>query len=72
MKPAGRDWMVGDEVTFVTNKGNWKIGIVISNGSPRFSAGWNFFIKDNNIKASNTLVFHMTEQDGTIVFRIEK
>lgn len=51
VSPHGRDWTSGEEVKCITNKGSWKVGLVLSNGCGRFSSGWNKFVRDNHLAA---------------------
>lgn len=67
----GRYWKDGDEVSCVTEKGSWQIGIVLNNGRPRLSAGWNKFAMENDLNESQILVFSMAEENEGIVFNIQ-
>lgn len=49
--------MKGDEIILQTERGSWRVGLVLSNESPRISAGWNKFIRDNEIELNNRLRF---------------
>lgn len=70
MIPQGRQWVAREEVKCITKKGTWKVKLVISNGSGRFSTGWNKFVKDNGVTQGKTLVFSMIEKNGKIIFNI--
>lgn len=67
----GRDWKDVDEVRCVTEKGSWPISIVLNNGRPRLSAGWNKFARENNLKKSQILGFSMIQGNEEIVLNIQ-
>ncbi|KAK1389864.1 hypothetical protein POM88_018042 [Heracleum sosnowskyi] len=66
-----RDWQSGEEVMLRTDVGTWMVRIVFNNGSPRFSAGWNKFARDNKFIVNQKLVFTLIEEDDVIVFDIQ-
>lgn len=72
VNPSGCAWVGGEEVSCVTENGTWNVGIVLSNGSPRFSSGWNKFVKENELKVGTSLVFSTSEQSGRIICKIQK
>ncbi|KAK1401088.1 hypothetical protein POM88_000693 [Heracleum sosnowskyi] len=59
-----------ERVMFRFENEQWGIGIVYSNGLPRFSAGWNKFVKDNQISLNETVEFTMVEEEDELVFDI--
>ncbi|KAK1393730.1 hypothetical protein POM88_012786 [Heracleum sosnowskyi] len=55
-----------------TENGSWKVGLVLSRGTPRCSAGWNKFVRDNSIRLNDTLVFNLLPDNGEgVVFEVE-
>ncbi|KAK1352216.1 hypothetical protein POM88_053480 [Heracleum sosnowskyi] len=66
-----RAWQSGEEVMLRTDVGTWMVRIVFNNGSPRFSAGWNKFARDNKFIVNQKLVFTLIEEDDVIVFDIQ-
>lgn len=55
--PTNRNWMKGDKIILQTGRGSWRVGLVLSNDSSRISAGWNKFVRDNDIELNNRLRF---------------
>lgn len=68
----GRQWINGKEATCITKKGTWKVRIVLSNRVGKFSTGWIKLVKDNGLKAGQTLVFELIQKSGRIVFNVKK
>ncbi|KAF1002491.1 hypothetical protein AG4045_017755 [Apium graveolens] len=60
-----------DEITLVRNAKSWKVGIVLSNGMPRVSAGWNKFSSDNKLKVADRLIFYFLDNVDDAVFNVE-
>ena len=56
----------------MTDKGVWDIGITNTPIRPRFSAGWNKFIRDNEYRAGQMLNFTLIEHDEYTDFIIRK
>lgn len=71
VSPLGRGWKSGKQVTCVTKNGRWKLGLILSNGCGRFSAGWNQFVRENKLTTGKTLVFNMVSNCDEVVFNIE-
>lgn len=69
--PRNREWKAGDKVTLVTDNGNWPLGIVMSHGRARFSAGWNKFVRDNRLRNSQVLVFTLVESDDGPILNVQ-
>ncbi|KAL1811215.1 hypothetical protein ACET3Z_021280 [Daucus carota] len=72
LKPANGRWMRSQKFNFITDKGLWKIGISLTANKPRFSAGWNSFVRGNKYTPGQHLHFRMVEQEGLIEFHISK
>lgn len=67
VNPFGRQWRAGERVLLRTHNGSWSVGIIYNHRIPRFSAGWNPFAKDNELKMNQTLIFTMVEDDNAPV-----
>lgn len=67
INPIGRKWRAGEKVLMRTDNGSWSVGIVYNHRSPRFSAGWNIFAKDNEFALNDTLIFTLVEDDNAPV-----
>lgn len=63
IKPPRRKWMAYEKILLRTTNGEWFVGITITAGRARLSAGWNKFTKDNNLKYNQTLVFNLLPHD---------
>ncbi|KAL1824226.1 hypothetical protein ACET3Z_011004 [Daucus carota] len=72
IKPAGGVWKRTQKIKFITDKGVWDIGITNTGARPRFSAGWNKFIRGNEYTAGQKLMFRLVEHDDYIDFLISK
>ncbi|KAL1816402.1 hypothetical protein ACET3Z_018976 [Daucus carota] len=72
IKPASGIWKKTQKIKFITEKGVWDIGIINTAVRPRFSAGWNKFIRGNEYTAGQKLMFRMVEHDDYIDFLISK
>ncbi|KAK1383336.1 hypothetical protein POM88_021071 [Heracleum sosnowskyi] len=70
--PANKQWLVGERVLLRTDEGSWSIGLTVNDGRARFSAGWNKFARDNELKRRQNLVFNMIEGAEGIVFEVTK
>lgn len=62
-------WISGRQVIFRRNADTWNIGINVTNGRRRFSAGWNQFVRDNGLKENDEVLFSL-QVDG-VTFDIE-
>lgn len=71
MKPQNREWEIGEQVLLSSVNGDWMVSIVFSNGTPRFSAGWNKFARDNNLRENQNLVFTLFEQQDVHLFDVQ-
>lgn len=69
IKPSKRDWRIGEVVVFTTEKNSWNIGIVFSNGKPRFCKGWNKFVREHEVEKNQLLTFNMID-GGQITFQV--
>ncbi|KAK1360110.1 hypothetical protein POM88_044584 [Heracleum sosnowskyi] len=67
---GNRNFNQGERVMFRFENEQWGIGIVYSNGLQRFSAGWNKFVKDNQISLNETVEFTLVEEEDELVFNI--
>ncbi|KAK1384321.1 hypothetical protein POM88_022056 [Heracleum sosnowskyi] len=67
---GNRNFNQGERVMFRFENEQWGVGIVYSNGLPRFSAGWNKFVKDNQISLNEKVEFTMVEEEDELVFDI--
>lgn len=72
IKPRNRGWHAGEKVTFRTGVGSWKIGIVKSHGTARFSAGWNKFTEANTLLENQKLLFTLVEEPEELVFNVQR
>ncbi|KAK1398640.1 hypothetical protein POM88_008503 [Heracleum sosnowskyi] len=70
INPRNRNFNHGECVMFRFENELWEVGIVYCNGLPRFSAGWNKFVKDNQISLNETVEFNMVEEEDELVFEI--
>lgn len=70
--PHGRQWMENEKITLRSENGEWQVKIVLSNGLPRISAGWNKFAKDNELIYEQSLTFILVEEEENgAIFEIE-
>lgn len=70
--PQNRAWVAGEQVSIRTPTGMWTVGIVFnSSGAPRFSAGWNRFSRDNELRKNQMLVFTVEEEHDGIIFDVQ-
>ncbi|WOH09637.1 hypothetical protein DCAR_0729095 [Daucus carota subsp. sativus] len=72
IQPSCGVWKRTQKIKFITEKGVWDIGITNTEERPRFSAGWNKFIRDNGYKAGQMLNFRLVEHDDYADFIISK
>lgn len=68
--PNGRRWEGGEKVTFRIGHRTWLITVVLSTGLPRFSAGWNKFVADNELKVNDNLIFTLVQEERQLIFDI--
>lgn len=50
------------------NGRQWKVGVVGSQTKPRFSSGWDKFVKENKLALNDKLRFLLIEEDDVISF----
>ncbi|WOH14854.1 hypothetical protein DCAR_0934380 [Daucus carota subsp. sativus] len=55
-----KTWVSRDNLLLRTNKDEWTVGLVMSNGMPRMLASWNRFVRDNKVEVRDRLVFRKT------------
>ena len=66
-----REWNAGDQCLLRTTGGIWTVNVVLSNGLPRFSAGWNKFARDIKLKLDDIVHFTMLGNDqGKCLFDV--
>nr|XP_017258259.1 PREDICTED: uncharacterized protein LOC108227556 [Daucus carota subsp. sativus] len=70
--PPNRAWKKGDEVEIRTEKGSWRLGMVLHGNRARMSAGWNKFARDNEYQVDDVLSWQLIEENGTDVFIVTK
>ncbi|KAK1398000.1 hypothetical protein POM88_007863 [Heracleum sosnowskyi] len=68
INPQERSWIVGERVTLMTETSSCIVGLVINNNRARFSAKWNEFVRNNELKVKDDLVFTLVEDGGNISF----
>lgn len=71
LNPGGRQWIAGERVELRTPAVSISVGIVLSNGRARFSAGWNEFVKSNDLNMNDTLNLNLIEEGQNWVFLVE-
>lgn len=73
INPPDRKWVAYEKILLRTDDGEWPVGITISAGRARLSAGWNKFTKDNRLKCNQTLFFTLLPDDGSgVVFQVNR
>ncbi|WOG82287.1 hypothetical protein DCAR_0101450 [Daucus carota subsp. sativus] len=70
--PPNRAWNKGDEVELRTEKGSWRLGMVLHGNRARLSAGWNKFARENEYKVDDVLSWQLMEENDTDVFVVTK
>lgn len=71
--PPAPKWVAYERILLRTENGEWSVGITISAGRPRLSAGWNKFSRDNKLKCNQTLFFNLLPDDGSgVVFNVHR
>lgn len=60
------NWKNGMQVTLLENRKTFNVGLNVVNNRARFSAGWNAFIREGNLKAGDRLEFKLST-DGKIM-----
>ncbi|KAK1351258.1 hypothetical protein POM88_054533 [Heracleum sosnowskyi] len=68
INPQERSWIVGERVTLMTETSSCIVCLVINNNRARFSAKWNEFVRNNELKVKDDLVFTLVEDGGNISF----
>lgn len=71
MKFKNRKWKSREAARFRTNQGTWDITIILSNGIGRFFGRWSKFVKDNDLKENDILLFTLFEKLDIATFDIE-
>lgn len=64
-----KNWPSGKLVFFRRNGKTWNIGINVTNGRRRFSAGWDRFVRDNQLEVNHIVLF-ILRGDG-VTFDLE-
>lgn len=67
-----QDWEKDKRYIFETEAGNWIIRISLTNGRKRFCAGWNKFIRENNLKKGDMLDFNFAQHESRFVINIRR
>lgn len=57
LHPVVREWTSGHRVSFRRLGREWNIGIYVNGVTRRFSAGWDRFVRDNELNVDDVLVF---------------